>query len=123
MNTPSWQTLPFFPLHEVITPPLVHIFTLLRHSDIILNDLRYPEITCEASLCDVHTAGETASKLTAALSIHLDGFLSLSCSDANIKNHKVTFIARFSNSMHPQDVSTEIEQKAADIIDTLMALA
>jgi hypothetical protein len=123
MTTPAWQTLPLFPMAELITPPLVHIFTLLRHSDITLNDFHYPEITCEATLGDVQLAGDVASKLTAALSIHMEGFLSLSCSDANCAQHHVTFIARFSNSLHPQDVARDIEHKAADIIDTLMALA
>jgi hypothetical protein len=123
MTTPTWQTLPLFPLAELITPPIVHIFTLLRHGDITINEFRYPEITCETALSDAQMAGDAASKLTAALSIHLEGFLSLSCSDAKGKNHHVTYVARFSNSLQAQDVSAEIERKAADIIDTLMVLA
>jgi hypothetical protein len=106
-----------------ITPPIVHVFTLLRHGDYSVNELGYPELSCETHLSDAKMAGDAASKLTAALSIHMESFLGLSCSDVKKTSQDVTYVARFAGHLHATEVRSELELKAADIIDTLMALA
>jgi hypothetical protein len=123
MNTHTWQSMNLFNPSMAITPPIVHIFTLLRHSDCAVNELHYPELSCETALDDAKMAGDAASKLTAALSIHMDCFLGLSCFEARDGASDIRYVARFSNHLQPEEVRGELELKAADIIDTLMALA
>ncbi len=106
-----------------ITPPIVHVFTLLRHGEWRVNDLHYPELSCETQLADAKMAGDAASKLTAALSIHMESFLGLSCFDAKDHSQDICYVARFSRDLRIEEVRGELELKAADIIDTLMALA
>ena len=106
-----------------ITPPIVHVFTMLRHGEYRINDMHYPELACETQLADAKMAGDAASKLTAALSIHMEHFLGLSCFDAEGESQNIAYVARFSQHVRVEDVRAEMELRAADIIDTLMALA
>jgi L-fucose mutarotase/ribose pyranase (RbsD/FucU family) len=123
MNMHAWQTMNIFNPSIVLTPPIVHIFTLMRHGDYIINDMGYPETGCETQLSDAKMAGDAASKLTAALSIHMDGFIGLACYEAELSSRNVSYVARFNKDMTGEEVKAELEMKAADIIDTLMALA
>ncbi len=108
-------------LHDL--PLTVTAFTLLRHSQMQRNHLNYPEITCRIPLSKVGSSGEVASKLTAALSIHIDSFLGLSTTDLSDCLNNVQITARFSHLLSNKDVDYEIKLKASDIIDTLISLS
>ncbi len=119
MNT----TNNIFDISSLVTPQIVQSFTLLRQSTCVVNELNYPELRCVISACDEELAGQTASKLTMALSIHLESFLGLTCREMDDSNESTELCARFSNFYHAEEIVEEIDMKAADIIDTLMSLA
>ncbi|NET71425.1 MAG: hypothetical protein F6K62_10980 [Sphaerospermopsis sp. SIO1G2] len=123
MDLHTNDTTRIFNESMVMTPPIVTLFTMLRRGTTALNELNYPELSCIVSPKELHLGRDAASKLTAALSIHIDGFLGLSCAEGyGDTGEQVMFTARFSNLMTPFDVDQIIKQRAADIIDTLMAI-
>jgi hypothetical protein len=87
------------------------------------NALNYPEIECHLTLTDAGACGEIASKLTAALSIHVDSFLGLVTKEAQDGADAITITARFATTMRLDALDAEIKLKATDIIDTLMTLS
>ncbi len=108
-------------IHDL--PISVTAFTLLRHGKMQRNRLNYPEITCCLPLAENGSSGEIASKLTAALSIHIDSFLGLSTTNLSDLLDKVQITARFSHLLNNEEVNREIKLKASDIIDTLIGLS
>lgn len=116
------HTAQIFDLAAISVPHIVQSFTLLRQSDCIVNELNYPELRCTLIGCDEELMGATASKLTMALSIHLDAFLGLTCRESVHDDECAELSARFSSFYNADEIVEEINLKAADIIDTLMAL-
>jgi hypothetical protein len=117
------QTAQIFNISQVAFPYIVQVFTLLRQSEIQINELHYPELRCDLPCGNDELAGDTASKLTMALSIHLDYFLGLTCSESSRLGCNAFISARFSNMVDADTIVKDIELKAADIIDTLMSLS
>jgi hypothetical protein len=122
MDAHAKQASNFFDPALVVVPQAVHVFTALRQGAYDVNELNYPELSCRVAIADGQHSGDLSSKLTAALSVHIDGFLALSSFDVPDEDGAVIFSARFSNLMTRQDVEYAIASRAADIIDTLMAL-
>lgn len=122
MDAHAHQAQDFFDPALVAVPQAVTVFSALRQGEYHVNELNYPELTCCLHLPAEERSGEVASKLTAAMSIHVDGFLGLSCSEPQACDEGILFSARFSNLMTGDDVERSISTYAADIIDTLMAL-
>jgi hypothetical protein len=116
-------------MQQFFTPSLVELplcvtaFTFLRHGEMKRNPLNYPEIQCQLTLSDAQSCGEIASKLTAALSIHIDSFLGLVTKETQDGADTIMIIARFSAMISLDALDAEIKLKAADIIDTLMTLS
>ncbi len=119
----SSYTAQIFNLSNVTLPYIVQIFTLLRQSEIEVNKLHYPELRCDLPYGNEELAGDTASKLTMALSIHLDYFLGLTCSESSRDGCDAFISARFSNMVDADTIMKDIDLKAADIIDTLISLS
>jgi hypothetical protein len=104
-------------------PLSVTAFTFLRHGMLQNNEMNYPEITCLVPLSDGSSSGDIASKLTVALTIHIDSFIGLITKELNDELNNVQVTARFSHLLSPEDVDNEIALKASDIIDTLISLS
>ncbi len=121
MDTHTERASIFFTPAMAMVPPIVTIFTMLRQGECEVNELGYPELSCTLAQDELPCTGEAASKLTAALSIHVVEFLGLSCTE-NDENNTVTYTARFSNLMSAKEVEDTIALRAADLIDTLMAI-
>ncbi len=111
----------FFTPYLTVMPPIVEIFTYLRQGEFRYNELHYPELHFSIPANDMQLSGHVASKLTAALSVHLDNFLGLSCQEDKA-GEQTDFVARFFYTTTPDAITEEINVKAPDMIDTLLAL-